>query len=237
MAMVVRPSWKVAFDHRTLDEALSTTCRQNSEMDQYLEEKRAAQKRLAPPFQRSRLVWVLPLAQDEVSRLDAAYQSAKAVARKGLTTACVSFTVWPEDLDVNIDCRLYPVDSRKVVVYFSGYVWDSRSKTALFSPDWDLETLPPTVRTPNASNLLQLEGASGGEEASPTLGGHLCKHGDRISAEEHHLLGLAEEGFIAKLDLLRQEVDRNLVAAMFLSETSIPMLEEDIVRSDSEQEQ
>ncbi|MQM09271.1 hypothetical protein Taro_042140 [Colocasia esculenta] len=42
----------VAFDHRTLDEALSAAYRQESEMDQYLEEKRAAQKRSAPPFQR-----------------------------------------------------------------------------------------------------------------------------------------------------------------------------------------
>ncbi|MQM23270.1 hypothetical protein Taro_056333, partial [Colocasia esculenta] len=42
----------VAFDHRTLDEALSAACREESEMDQYIEEKRAAQKRSAPPFQR-----------------------------------------------------------------------------------------------------------------------------------------------------------------------------------------
>ncbi|MQL68433.1 hypothetical protein Taro_000724 [Colocasia esculenta] len=42
----------VAFDHCTLDEALSIACRQESEMDQYLEEKRAAQKRSVPPFQR-----------------------------------------------------------------------------------------------------------------------------------------------------------------------------------------
>ncbi|MQM11804.1 hypothetical protein Taro_044709, partial [Colocasia esculenta] len=42
----------VAFDHRTLDEAHSTACRQESEMEQYLEEKKASQKRSAPPFQR-----------------------------------------------------------------------------------------------------------------------------------------------------------------------------------------
>ncbi|MQL74557.1 hypothetical protein Taro_006921, partial [Colocasia esculenta] len=42
----------VAFDHRTLDEALSAACRQESEMDQFMEEKRAAQKSSAPPFQR-----------------------------------------------------------------------------------------------------------------------------------------------------------------------------------------
>ncbi|MQM12654.1 hypothetical protein Taro_045572 [Colocasia esculenta] len=41
----------MAFDHRTLDEALSAVCRQESEMEQYLEEKKASQKRSAPPFQ------------------------------------------------------------------------------------------------------------------------------------------------------------------------------------------
>ncbi|MQL98461.1 hypothetical protein Taro_031171 [Colocasia esculenta] len=44
IAMVARPSWR--------DEALSAAYRQESEMDQYIEEKRAAQKRSAPPFQR-----------------------------------------------------------------------------------------------------------------------------------------------------------------------------------------
>ncbi|MQL70161.1 hypothetical protein Taro_002435 [Colocasia esculenta] len=50
-----RPSWRprlVAFDHRTLDEALSTACRQEGEMEQYLEEKKASQKRPATSFQR-----------------------------------------------------------------------------------------------------------------------------------------------------------------------------------------
>ncbi|MQM16763.1 hypothetical protein Taro_049723 [Colocasia esculenta] len=42
----------VAFDHRTLDEALSATCRQEGEMEQYLEEKKASQKRPAATFQR-----------------------------------------------------------------------------------------------------------------------------------------------------------------------------------------
>ncbi|MQM22089.1 hypothetical protein Taro_055137 [Colocasia esculenta] len=42
----------VAFDHRTLDEALSTACHQEGEMEQYLEEKKASQKRPAAPFQR-----------------------------------------------------------------------------------------------------------------------------------------------------------------------------------------
>ncbi|MQL81439.1 hypothetical protein Taro_013912 [Colocasia esculenta] len=42
----------VAFDHHTLDEALSTACRQEGEMEQYLEEKKASQKRPAATFQR-----------------------------------------------------------------------------------------------------------------------------------------------------------------------------------------
>ncbi|MQL67938.1 hypothetical protein Taro_000213 [Colocasia esculenta] len=42
----------VAFDHRTLDEALSAACRQEEEMEQYLEEKKALQKRPATTFQR-----------------------------------------------------------------------------------------------------------------------------------------------------------------------------------------
>ncbi|MQL68615.1 hypothetical protein Taro_000892 [Colocasia esculenta] len=41
----------VAFDHRTLDEALSAACRQEGEMEQYLEEKKASQKRPAAAFQ------------------------------------------------------------------------------------------------------------------------------------------------------------------------------------------
>ncbi|MQM08013.1 hypothetical protein Taro_040867 [Colocasia esculenta] len=48
-------SWRlrlVVFDHRTLDEALSATCRQEGEMEQYLEEKKASQKRPATTFQR-----------------------------------------------------------------------------------------------------------------------------------------------------------------------------------------
>ncbi|MQM04157.1 hypothetical protein Taro_036953 [Colocasia esculenta] len=42
----------MAFDHRTLDEALSAACRQEGEMEQYLEEKKASQKRPAATFQR-----------------------------------------------------------------------------------------------------------------------------------------------------------------------------------------
>ncbi|MQL91483.1 hypothetical protein Taro_024092, partial [Colocasia esculenta] len=42
----------VVFDHRTLDEALSDACRQEGEMEQYLEEKKALQKRPAATFQR-----------------------------------------------------------------------------------------------------------------------------------------------------------------------------------------
>ncbi|MQL76423.1 hypothetical protein Taro_008818 [Colocasia esculenta] len=50
-----RLSWRLrlmAFDHRTLDEALSAACRQEGEMEQYLEEKKASQKRPATTFQR-----------------------------------------------------------------------------------------------------------------------------------------------------------------------------------------
>ncbi|MQM06250.1 hypothetical protein Taro_039071 [Colocasia esculenta] len=51
--MGLRPSLRtrlVAFDHRTLDEALSAACRQKGEMEQYLEEKKASQKRPVAPF-------------------------------------------------------------------------------------------------------------------------------------------------------------------------------------------
>ncbi|MQL83561.1 hypothetical protein Taro_016052 [Colocasia esculenta] len=53
--MGLKPSLRtrlVAFDHRTLDEALSASCRQEGEMQQYLEEKKASQKRPAATFQR-----------------------------------------------------------------------------------------------------------------------------------------------------------------------------------------
>ncbi|MQL96532.1 hypothetical protein Taro_029211 [Colocasia esculenta] len=53
--MGLKPSLRtrlVAFDHRTLDEALSAACRQEGEMEQYLEEKKASQKRPATTFQR-----------------------------------------------------------------------------------------------------------------------------------------------------------------------------------------
>ncbi|MQL80934.1 hypothetical protein Taro_013384 [Colocasia esculenta] len=52
--MELKPSLRtrlVAFDHRTLDEAHSATCRQEGEMEQYLEEKKASQKRPAATFQ------------------------------------------------------------------------------------------------------------------------------------------------------------------------------------------
>ncbi|MQM23856.1 hypothetical protein Taro_056926, partial [Colocasia esculenta] len=52
--MGLKPSLRtrlVAFDHRTLDEALSAACRQEGEMEQYLEEKKASQKRPATTFQ------------------------------------------------------------------------------------------------------------------------------------------------------------------------------------------
>ncbi|MQL81929.1 hypothetical protein Taro_014393 [Colocasia esculenta] len=50
-----RHSWRlrlVAFDHRMLDEALSAACRQEGEMEQYLEEKKASQRRPTATFQR-----------------------------------------------------------------------------------------------------------------------------------------------------------------------------------------
>ncbi|MQM19901.1 hypothetical protein Taro_052915 [Colocasia esculenta] len=53
--MGLKPSLRtrlVAFDHRTLEEALSAACRQEGEMEQYLEEKKASQKRPAATFQR-----------------------------------------------------------------------------------------------------------------------------------------------------------------------------------------
>ncbi|MQM23077.1 hypothetical protein Taro_056138, partial [Colocasia esculenta] len=49
-----RHSWRlrlVAFDHRTLDEALSAACKQEGEMELYLEEKKASQKRPIATFQ------------------------------------------------------------------------------------------------------------------------------------------------------------------------------------------
>ncbi|MQL75131.1 hypothetical protein Taro_007500 [Colocasia esculenta] len=52
--MGLKPSLRsrlVAFDRRTLDVALSVACRQESEMEQYLEERKASQKRSAPQFQ------------------------------------------------------------------------------------------------------------------------------------------------------------------------------------------
>ncbi|MQM17863.1 hypothetical protein Taro_050844 [Colocasia esculenta] len=53
--MGLRPSLRtrlVAFDHRTLEQALSATCRQEGEMEKYLEEKKASEKSPATPFQR-----------------------------------------------------------------------------------------------------------------------------------------------------------------------------------------
>ncbi|MQM19408.1 hypothetical protein Taro_052412 [Colocasia esculenta] len=52
--MGLKPSLRmrlVVFDHRTLDEALSAACRQEGEMEKYLEEKNASQKRPAAMFQ------------------------------------------------------------------------------------------------------------------------------------------------------------------------------------------
>ncbi|MQL87026.1 hypothetical protein Taro_019559 [Colocasia esculenta] len=51
--MGLKPSLRtrlVAFDHRTLEQALNAACRQEGEMEQYLEEKKASRKRPAAPF-------------------------------------------------------------------------------------------------------------------------------------------------------------------------------------------
>ncbi|MQM23806.1 hypothetical protein Taro_056876 [Colocasia esculenta] len=51
--MGLKPSLRtrlVAFDHRMLDKALSAACRQEGEMEQYLEEKKASQKRPVATF-------------------------------------------------------------------------------------------------------------------------------------------------------------------------------------------
>ncbi|MQM20555.1 hypothetical protein Taro_053577 [Colocasia esculenta] len=71
--MGLKPSLRtrlVAFDHRTLDEALIAACRQEGEMEQYLEEKKASQKRPAATFQRQdkrKTVYQTPQKQMAVS--------------------------------------------------------------------------------------------------------------------------------------------------------------------------
>ncbi|MQM17687.1 hypothetical protein Taro_050663 [Colocasia esculenta] len=81
----------------------------------------------------------------------------------------------------------------------------------------------------NDRDLLRLGDTLGGEEASATLEDRLHKQEDWIWVGDLHLLGLAEEGFFDKL---------NPLEILFqASETGVPILEEDIVRSDSEQEE
>ncbi|MQL75776.1 hypothetical protein Taro_008152 [Colocasia esculenta] len=71
--MGLKPSLRtrlVAFDHRTLDEALSAAYRQEGEMEQYLEEKKASQKRPAATFQRrdkKKMVYQTPQRSVRVS--------------------------------------------------------------------------------------------------------------------------------------------------------------------------
>ncbi|MQL73684.1 hypothetical protein Taro_006050 [Colocasia esculenta] len=71
--MGLKPSLRtrlVAFDHLTLDEALSTAYRQEGEMEQYLEEKKASHKRPAATFQRQdkrKTVYQTPQKQMAVS--------------------------------------------------------------------------------------------------------------------------------------------------------------------------
>ncbi|MQM13980.1 hypothetical protein Taro_046909 [Colocasia esculenta] len=74
----------VAFDHRTLDEALSAACRQKSEMDQYMEEKRAAQKRSVPPFQREvPKVWQNRAPDQRLPQTSAVYAKRSANPNSG----------------------------------------------------------------------------------------------------------------------------------------------------------
>ncbi|MQM01917.1 hypothetical protein Taro_034676 [Colocasia esculenta] len=51
-AMQTQAQMQAALQAQLQAQALSAACRQMSKMDQYMEEKRAAQKRSAPPFQR-----------------------------------------------------------------------------------------------------------------------------------------------------------------------------------------
>ncbi|MQM11295.1 hypothetical protein Taro_044200 [Colocasia esculenta] len=85
--MGMRPSLRtrlVVFDHRTLDEALSAACRQEGEMEQYLEEKKASQKRPAALFQRQ-------------ERKKVAHRSLQHLAASGSRSGIFSaFPQWQE---------------------------------------------------------------------------------------------------------------------------------------------
>ncbi|MQL80186.1 hypothetical protein Taro_012635 [Colocasia esculenta] len=69
------------FNHRTLDEALSAACRQEGEMEQYLEEKKASQKRPAATFQRQdKKKVVYQTQQRSVAVINAQVPSARSPA-------------------------------------------------------------------------------------------------------------------------------------------------------------
>ncbi|MQM09689.1 hypothetical protein Taro_042565, partial [Colocasia esculenta] len=74
----------VAFDHRTLDEALSAACRQEGDMQQYLEEKKASQKRPAATFQwqdKKKVVYQAPQRPVTTSSAQVPSQRSPATTR------------------------------------------------------------------------------------------------------------------------------------------------------------
>ncbi|MQL83168.1 hypothetical protein Taro_015646 [Colocasia esculenta] len=87
--MGLKPSLRsrlVTFDHRTLDEALSVACKQESEMEQYLEEKKASQKRSALPFQwkdRKKVAYQSPQHPVAVSSQQAVAPQSPSVRSSG----------------------------------------------------------------------------------------------------------------------------------------------------------
>ncbi|MQL71004.1 hypothetical protein Taro_003321 [Colocasia esculenta] len=103
--MLWRPSLRmrlVAFDHRTLEQTLSAACRQEGEMEQYLEEKKASQKRPAAPFQRQ-------------ERKKAAFQSPQRPVASG--SSQVPSQRYPSgQKESNIGSRIAPDCSREVSV-------------------------------------------------------------------------------------------------------------------------
>ncbi|MQL83266.1 hypothetical protein Taro_015767 [Colocasia esculenta] len=86
--MGLKPSLRtrlVAFDHRTLDEALNAACRQEGEMQQYLEEKKASQKRPAATFQRQdkkKAVYQAPQRPVTTSSAQVPYQHSPGVKKE-----------------------------------------------------------------------------------------------------------------------------------------------------------
>ncbi|MQL81808.1 hypothetical protein Taro_014282 [Colocasia esculenta] len=101
-----RHSWRLrlmAFDHRTLDEALSAACRQEGEMEQYLEEKKASQKRLATTFQR----------QDKKKAVYPTQQRSVAVGSSQMKDYDAILGLdWLEEHYALVDCRRKRIDFR-----------------------------------------------------------------------------------------------------------------------------